>query len=202
MSSSTSLVNLQLCLPLVSMARHQWQPFSSHEGVSTTLHGTQIRSSSHLMMAYASWSSRVSPKFQSMHIFNQLDKFCTRSFKQLFSCYSIVVRLLFYCCLIVVQLLFNCCSIVVRFLFNWPPMSFVVQFLFNCFSIDVQLLFKCCSIVIQLTCCVIFCSIDLLLFNPLGSSISSYHHISNFHHYEHYDQWVSMANHVSKNFPS
>ena len=53
-----------------------------------------------------------------------------------------------------------------------------------------------------MTSCVIFYLFDLLLFNPIGSSISSYHHISNFHHYEHYDQWASMDNHVSKNFPS
>ena len=47
-----------------------------------------------------------------------------------------------------------------------------------------------------------FYSVCIYVFNPLVSSISSYHHISNFHHYEHYDQWASMGNHVSKNLPS
>lgn len=46
---------------------------------------------------------------------------------------------------------------------------------------------------------VIWFSIELLLFNPLGSFISSNHHMSNF---DHYDQWASKGNHVSKNFPS
>ena len=41
MSSSTSLVNIHLVFIVVSTLRHQWQPYSSHESVSTALHGTQ-----------------------------------------------------------------------------------------------------------------------------------------------------------------